>query len=40
MIAKSKCKNLSEYLIRFDTPLEYIQTKENLNLITNESICH
>lgn len=38
MIAKSKCKNLSEYLTRFDTPLEYMQTKENLTLITKELV--
>ena len=38
MIAKTKCENLSEYLTRFDTPLEYMQTKENLTLITKELV--
>lgn len=38
MIASEKCENLSEYLTKFDTPLEYMQTKENLTLITKELI--
>ena len=29
MIAKDKCENLSEYLTKFDTPIECMQTKEN-----------
>ena len=29
MIAKDKCENLSEYLTKFDLPIELMQTKEN-----------
>lgn len=30
MVAPEKCENLSDYLTRFDLPLSYMQTKENL----------
>lgn len=33
MIATDKCHNLSEYLTKFDFPIELMQTKENLTLI-------
>ena len=38
MIAKEKCENLSEYLTKFDTPIECMQTKENLTIITKELV--
>lgn len=38
MIAKDKCENLSEYLTKFDTPIECMQTKENLKLISKELV--
>ena len=38
MIAKDKCKNLSEYLTKFDLPIKYMQTKENLKIITKELV--
>lgn len=38
MIAPSKCENLSEYLTKFDTPIECMQTKENLRLISSELV--
>lgn len=34
MIAPDKCHNLSEYLTKFDFPIELMQTKENLTLIS------
>lgn len=36
MVAPDKCENLSDYLTRFDTPLKYMQTKENLYQISKE----
>lgn len=36
MVASEKCNNLSEYLTKFDTPIECMQTKENLTLISKE----
>ena len=38
MVAPEKCKNLSDYLKRFDLPLSYMQTKENLTLIAKETV--
>jgi len=38
MIAKDKCENLSEYLTKFDTPIECMQTKDNLRLISKELV--
>ena len=34
VIAKDKCQNLSEYLTKFDLPIKYMQTKENLKTIS------
>ena len=36
MIAREKCKNLSEYLTKFDTPIACMQTKDNLTQISRE----
>ena len=38
MIAKDKCENLSEYLTKFDIPIECMQTKDNLKLISKELV--
>jgi adenosine deaminase len=38
MIAKDKCENLSEYLTKFDTPIECMQKKENLTLIAKDLV--
>lgn len=38
MVAPDKCENLSDYLKRFDLPLSYMQTKENLTLIAKETV--
>ena len=38
MIAKDKCGNLSEYLTKFDTPIECMQSKENLTLIAKDLV--
>jgi len=38
MIANDKCKNLSEYLTKFDLPINYMQTKENLKIISKELV--
>ena len=38
MVAPSKCKNLSEYLTKFDMPIEFLQTKENLTMIADELV--
>lgn len=38
MVAPEKCENLSDYLTRFDLPLSYMQTKENLTLISKEVV--
>lgn len=35
MIADDKCENLSEYLTKFDFPIQLMQTKENLIEIAN-----
>ena len=34
MIAKDKCENLSEYLTKFSVPIDLMQTKDNLFLIS------
>lgn len=34
MIAKDKCRDLNEYLTKFDTPISIMQTKENIKLIS------
>lgn len=36
MIAKEKCENLSEYLTKFDIPIQCMQTKENLTLTAKQ----
>lgn len=36
MIANEKCQNLSEYLTKFDIPIDCMQTKENLILVAEE----
>lgn len=36
MIAPFKCKNLGDYLTRFDFPISLMQTKENLELIASK----
>ena len=36
MVATDKCKDLNEYLTKFDFPLSLMQTKENLKLIARE----
>lgn len=38
LIAKDKCNNLSEYLEKFDLPIECMQTKDNLKLIAKELV--
>ena len=38
MIACDKCENLSEYLTKFDVPISYMQSKENLSLIAKELV--
>ena len=38
VIANDKCKNLSEYLTKFDLPIRYMQTKENLRLVSKELV--
>lgn len=38
MIAPNKCENLSDYLTRFDVPIECMQTKENLTLISKQLV--
>ena len=38
MIAKDKCENLSEYLTKFDLPIELMQTKENLYQISADLV--
>ena len=38
LIAKDKCENLSEYLTKFDLPISYMQTKNNLKLIAQELV--
>jgi len=40
MIAQDKCKNLSEYLTKFDLPISYMQTKDNLTLISSELVSY
>ena len=34
MVAPDKCENLSEYLTKFDLPLSYMQTKEDILTIS------
>ena len=38
MIAKDKCENLSEYLTKFELPIELMQTKENLYQISADIV--
>lgn len=38
MIAKDKCENLSEYLTKFDLPIELMQIKENLYQISADLV--
>lgn len=38
MIAKNKCKDLSEYLTKFSLPISLMQTKENLILIAKDLV--
>ena len=38
MIAPEKCKNLSEYLTKFDLPIQLMQTKENLTQIASNLV--
>lgn len=38
MLAKDKCENLSEYLTKFDFPISLMQTKENLQLIAEDTV--
>lgn len=38
MIARDKCENLSEYLTKFDFPIQLMQTKENLTLIAKDLV--
>lgn len=38
MIAPHKCKNLSEYLTKFDLSIKYMQTKENLIQVSKELV--
>lgn len=38
MIASDKCQNLSEYLTKFNLPISYMQTKENLKIISKDLV--
>jgi len=38
MIAKDKCENLTKYLTKFDFPISLMQTKENLEIISEELV--
>jgi len=38
MIAEDKCENLSDYLTRFNIPIECMQTKESLILISKQLV--
>ena len=38
MIAPSKCENLSEYLTKFDLPIRFMQTKENLEIVAKDLV--
>lgn len=38
IIANDKCKNLTEYLSKFDLPLCYMQDKENLKIVARDLI--
>lgn len=38
MIANDICQNLSEYLTKFDLPIKYMQTKENLKIISKDLV--
>lgn len=38
MIAPTKCKNLSEYLTKFDLPIQLMQTEENLTQIASNLV--
>lgn len=38
IIAKDKCENLTEYLTKFELPIEYMQTKDNLKLMASDLV--
>lgn len=38
MVAKDKCLDLGEYLLMFDLPNSFMQTKENLKLIATDLV--
>jgi len=38
VIAKDKCHNLSEYLTKFELPIKYMQTKENLKIVSKSLV--
>lgn len=38
MVADDKCENLTDYLTKFDFPISYMQTKENLRKIANDLV--
>lgn len=38
MIANDKCQNLSEYLTKFDLPISYMQTKDNLRIVAKDLV--
>ena len=38
MIAPTKCRNLSEYLTKFDLPIQLMQTEENLTQIASNLV--
>lgn len=38
MVAPDKCDNLSEYLTKFDLPLSYMQTKEDILTISSSTL--
>ena len=38
LVAPSKCNNLSEYLTKFDLPIECMQTRDNLKLVALELV--
>lgn len=38
VVANKKCKNLSEYLTKFDVPISLLQSKENLQFVASELV--
>ena len=38
MIAKDKCENLTEYLTKFDFPISLMQTRENLEIVSESLV--